>query len=131
MTRQATLDHYQTLLAELKKEKRMHSTDTVRDLEIRIGDTEFMQVGACVVEITYDFDRACPEVRQTLGDPGSPGSPASVEISKIVNSQPLKFASDGIRLAVDDGSNIYHLFGKTQIESMETAILESMHADAI
>lgn len=109
----------------------MHTTDSIKNLEIRIGDMELYQVGSCVVEITSEFEPEFPEERQTIGDPGSPGSPANVSISKIVNSQPMQFESDGIKLAIEDGSDIYHLFSKQQIEGMETALLESMREEAL
>lgn len=108
----------------------MHTTDTIKDMEITLDDLELVQIGSCVVEISYDFEAACPEERQTMGDPGSPGHPADVEISKIVNSQPLRFECDDFKLTIEDGGSILALFSKQKIESMETEILESMFEEA-
>lgn len=110
------------------------TSDTIKEMEIRIGNMELVQFGACGVSLVFAVDPGCPEERATFGDPGSPGSAPECEIHQVILRTPMVFAESAIGdvpyLTIAPGANIYDLLascqmGKKKIEAMEEEILNS------
>lgn len=105
------------------------TTHQIKEFETQIGKIDLFQACACMVDVTAEFERGYPEIRQSFKSAGEPGEPDSCEITSIKLNSPMAFTAGDddskIFMTLQPGTDVLGLFVDAAIDELEAEIVSS------